>query len=167
VAVYWTLPARPGEGVNVLFGVAADPDVAADARAAVRRLRTAGLGAGSAAAVQVESAPARASGDAPYEIALSYASDDAGYARDVAGRLTAAGVRVFDYADQQADLWGRDLFAELGRIYGEATYTLVFVSHRYRDKDLDEARVAHGPLQGTAHAPGQRATRASRRRGAL
>ncbi len=80
---------------------------------------------------------------ASWDVAVSYASEDSAYVHDVTHLLLQAGVRVFDYADRQAELWGKDLFSELGSVYGDAPYTLVFVSRSYREKAWVKPELRH------------------------
>jgi hypothetical protein len=72
--------------------------------------------------------------DANYEfdIALSFAGEDRGLAEALASHLKNADVRVFYDRDEQAELWGKDLYQHLQTIYRDkARYCLVFVSQHY------------------------------------
>jgi len=52
-----------------------------------------------------------------YEVALSFAGEDRGFAEDVAKGLREAGIKVF-YDDFSAEeLWGEDLAAKLRDVY--------------------------------------------------
>lgn len=70
-----------------------------------------------------------------YHIALSFAGEDRDYVEKVAIQLRAAGVEVFYDLFEEADLWGKDLYAHLSEVYQKkAIYTVIFVSAAYRDK---------------------------------
>lgn len=70
-----------------------------------------------------------------YHIALSFAGEDRIYVEKVAIQLRAAGVEVFYDLFEEADLWGKDLYAHLSEVYQKkAIYTVIFVSAAYRDK---------------------------------
>ena len=71
-----------------------------------------------------------------WDVALSFAGAQRLYVEQVAGALKARGVRCFYDADEQIDLWGRDLAEELSAIYGEQAATVVvFVSAEYAARD--------------------------------
>lgn len=70
-----------------------------------------------------------------YHVALSFAGEDRDYVEKVAVNLKAAGVEVFYDLFEEADLWGKDLYAHLSEVYQKkAIYTVIFVSVAYRDK---------------------------------
>lgn len=70
-----------------------------------------------------------------YHVALSFAGEDRAYVEKVAVNLKAAGVEVFYDMFEEADLWGKDLYAHLSDVYQKkAIYTVMFVSPAYRDK---------------------------------
>ncbi|MEO8154468.1 MAG: TIR domain-containing protein [Rhizobacter sp.] len=70
-----------------------------------------------------------------YHVALSFAGEDRDYVDKVAMHLKAAGVEVFYDLFEEADLWGKDLYAHLSDVYQtKAIYTVIFVSAAYRDK---------------------------------
>ena len=70
-----------------------------------------------------------------YHVALSFAGEDRDYVEKVAIQLRTAGVEVFYDLFQEADLWGKDLYAHLWDVYQKkAIYTVIFVSAAYRDK---------------------------------
>ncbi|MHB1670045.1 toll/interleukin-1 receptor domain-containing protein [Thiomonas sp.] len=70
-----------------------------------------------------------------YHVALSFAGEDRDYVEKVAVNLKAAGVEVFYDLFEEADLWGKDLYAHLSGVYQKkAVYTVIFVSTAYRDK---------------------------------
>jgi hypothetical protein len=70
-----------------------------------------------------------------YEIALSFAGEDRAYVEMVARFLDSHCVSFFydDYA--QADLWGKDLYVHLAKVYSEAQkFVVMFVSKHYAEK---------------------------------
>jgi RES domain-containing protein len=70
-----------------------------------------------------------------YDVALSFAGEQRRYVERVAVALRDAGLRVFYDEFEQSRLWGRDLVAELDRIYRkEARCVVMFVSAEYREK---------------------------------
>ncbi len=70
-----------------------------------------------------------------YHVALSFAGEDRDYVEKVAINLKAAGVEVFYDLFEEADLWGKDLYAHLSEVYQKkAIYTVIFVSAAYREK---------------------------------
>lgn len=67
-----------------------------------------------------------------YDVAVSYASEDLAYVRDVVERLEAAGIRVFFDKNEEAALWGRDLYEYFTDLFrSRATFVLMFVSKSY------------------------------------
>lgn len=67
-----------------------------------------------------------------YQIAVSFASEEGESARQVAQQLRRRDVRVFDYEDQQAALWGKDLAEELGVVFGGGSdFVLMLISEHY------------------------------------
>jgi hypothetical protein len=73
--------------------------------------------------------------DRQYEVALSFAGEDRAYVEMVADQLRSRGVTVFYDRYNEADLWGKDLYAHLVDVYMKrAEFTLMFISIHYRDK---------------------------------
>ena len=71
-----------------------------------------------------------------WDVALSFASAQRHYVEQVAGALTARGVRCFFDADEQIELWGKYLAEELPAIYAErAAAVVVFISAEYAARD--------------------------------
>ena len=67
-----------------------------------------------------------------WDAALSFAGAQREYVEQVAAALKARGVRCFYDADEQVELWGRNLAEELPRIYAEeSAAVVVFVSADY------------------------------------
>jgi hypothetical protein len=70
-----------------------------------------------------------------YDVAISYAGEDRGFARDLAATLTLRGVRVFYDGDQRSRLWGRNLYTTLYDVYAHrCRFCIILVSRAYRDK---------------------------------
>ena len=67
-----------------------------------------------------------------YDVALSFAGEDRGVAREFADLLMSTNIKVFydeDYAD---DLWGKDLIAHLADLYqNKARFCVMFISRHY------------------------------------
>src|SRR5262249_50869435 len=70
-----------------------------------------------------------------YDVAISFAGEQRDYAEELATLLRAQKVRVFYDNFEQAELWGKNLFEHLLRIYSEQSrYCIVFVSAEYATK---------------------------------
>ena len=70
-----------------------------------------------------------------FDIALSFAGEDRAYVDAVANDLRNRGVKVFYDLFEEADLWGKDLYAHLSEIYQKrAKYTVMFISEAYNRK---------------------------------
>jgi RES domain-containing protein len=70
-----------------------------------------------------------------YDVALSFAGEQRRYVEDFATNLRRAGTRIFYDRFEQERLWGRDLIAELDRVYRkESRFVIIFISAEYRDK---------------------------------
>jgi hypothetical protein len=70
-----------------------------------------------------------------YDIAFSFAGEQRPYVARVAAALRKSGVRLFYDDFERTHLWGRDLIAELDRIYRkESRCVVMFISAAYRDK---------------------------------
>lgn len=71
-----------------------------------------------------------------YDVAVSFAGEDRPTVETLVRALTNAGLEVFYDFDEQAMLWGKNLRAELGRVYGEdAQFMIVCLSDDYPEKD--------------------------------
>ncbi len=67
-----------------------------------------------------------------YDVCLSYAGEDRIYVEEVAALLHASGVRVYYDQYNEADSWGKDLYAYLDEIYRTlARFCVMFVSRHY------------------------------------
>lgn len=70
-----------------------------------------------------------------YDVALSFAGEDRPYVQAVAETLRSLEARVFYDAFEEADLWGKDLYAHLSDIYEHRAYvTVMFISSHYKSK---------------------------------
>jgi TIR domain len=77
----------------------------------------------------------RDSHDFDFEVAISFAGEDRGVASRIAELLTKRGIRVFYDKDEQAGLWGKDLYKHLAEIYfAKARFCLVLASSHYSKK---------------------------------
>lgn len=73
--------------------------------------------------------------DPDFDIALSFAGEDRPYVDAVAHALRDRGVKVFYDQFEEADLWGKDLYAHLSDIYQRrARFTVMFISEAYNRK---------------------------------
>lgn len=70
-----------------------------------------------------------------YDIAVSFAGEDRPIAEKLASLLVVNGLNVFYDEYEQANLWGKDLYVHLSKIYkDEAKYCLILVSEHYAKK---------------------------------
>lgn len=70
-----------------------------------------------------------------YKVALSFAGEDRAHAEKLAKLLRTAGITVFYDTYEKADLWGKDLYQHLQKIYkDEADFCVVFLSDHYKKK---------------------------------
>jgi hypothetical protein len=70
-----------------------------------------------------------------FDVALSFAGEDREYVGNIADRLRARGIRVFYDQDEQATLWGKDLYEHLDDVYQRAArYCVLFASEHYARK---------------------------------
>lgn len=70
-----------------------------------------------------------------YDVALSFAGEDRNYVEQVAGFLKNMKIRVFYDDHEKTDLWGKDLYQHLDKIYRlYAKYCVVFCSKSYIKK---------------------------------
>jgi hypothetical protein len=85
---------------------------------------------------------------ASYDVALSFAGEDRDHARRIAELLRVRGFSVFFDENEQATLWGRNLYTHLSDVYqNKARYCLMFISVHYasklwtkRERDAAQAR---------------------------
>ena len=70
-----------------------------------------------------------------YDIAISFAGEDRPVAEKLASSLVTKGLNVFYDEYEQANLWGKDLYVHLSKMYkDEAKYCLMLVSEHYAKK---------------------------------
>ena len=70
-----------------------------------------------------------------YDIVISFAGEDRATAKALADALTLKGINVFFDEYVKADLWGKDLYTHLTRIYrDESKYCLMLISETYSKK---------------------------------
>src|SRR5690349_8525080 len=73
--------------------------------------------------------------EAEFDVALSFAGEDRPYVDRVAHELRDRGVKVFYDLFEEADLWGKDLYARLSDVYQRrARFTVMFISAKYAEK---------------------------------
>ena len=73
--------------------------------------------------------------DYKYDVVLSFAGEDRGYAKSVADELGRHGISHFYDHNEQSFLWGKDLPPTFGEIYrAYAQYCMVFISKHYPKK---------------------------------
>lgn len=78
-----------------------------------------------------------------FDIAISFAGEDRASAESLASALKSRGLRVFYDRDQQANLWGKDLYQHLADIYAnKARFCVVLVSRHYVEKDWTRHELA-------------------------
>lgn len=71
-----------------------------------------------------------------FDVALSFAGEQRKFVQELANALKHQGIRVFYDNDQQAELWGKNLYDYLFEIYSSrATYCLIVVSKEYAEKE--------------------------------
>lgn len=70
-----------------------------------------------------------------YDIAISFAGEDRPVADKLASFLVTKGLNVFYDEYEQANLWGKDLYVHLSKIYrDESKYCLMLLSESYAKK---------------------------------
>lgn len=69
-----------------------------------------------------------------YDVALSFAAEDRDVARKIAQALKKKHISVFFDESSSSELWGRDLYEHLNKIYTETKLCIVLFSKKYRDK---------------------------------
>jgi Uncharacterized protein conserved in bacteria (DUF2188)/TIR domain len=68
-----------------------------------------------------------------FDVALSYAGVDRPIARRITDALLKKGLRVFFDEYAESELWGRNLYDHLQRIYEDSRLCIVILSENYRD----------------------------------
>lgn len=70
-----------------------------------------------------------------FDVALSFAGEDRKYVEKVASFLQKGGLRVFYDKYEKANLWGKDLYQHLDKVYQQTSkYVVIFVSKHYAKK---------------------------------
>ena len=70
-----------------------------------------------------------------YDIAISFAGEDRDVAQAIASSLVTKGINVFYDEYEKANLWGKDLYVHLTKIYrDESKYCLMLLSVNYAKK---------------------------------
>ncbi|WP_439148349.1 toll/interleukin-1 receptor domain-containing protein [Vibrio sp.] len=70
-----------------------------------------------------------------YDVVISFAGEDRGVAESIASNLITRGINVFYDEYEQANLWGKDLYAHLTKIYrDESKFCLMVISEDYAKK---------------------------------
>ncbi|MFJ4545813.1 toll/interleukin-1 receptor domain-containing protein [Pseudomonas sp. NPDC088885] len=70
-----------------------------------------------------------------YDIAISFAGEDRPVAEKLAASLVLAGLNVFYDEYEQANLWGKDLYVHLSKVYkDDSKYCLMLISEQYAKK---------------------------------
>jgi hypothetical protein len=71
-----------------------------------------------------------------YDVVLSFAGEDREYVDAVATHLRDFDIKVFYDAFEQVDLWGKDLYTHLDKVYrNKARYCVMFISENYQRKN--------------------------------
>lgn len=70
-----------------------------------------------------------------YDVAISFAGEDRPVAEKLAASLVTVGLKVFYDEYEQANLWGKDLYTHLSKVYkDDSKYCLMLVSEHYARK---------------------------------
>ncbi len=70
-----------------------------------------------------------------YDVAISFAGEDRGVAKEIADGLRDNGKKVFYDEYEKATLWGRDLYSHLSNVYkNKARYCVIVISSYYVEK---------------------------------
>lgn len=70
-----------------------------------------------------------------FDVALSFAGEDRKVAESYSQFLKGKGLRVFVDSDEQAELWGADLYVRLDEVYRKkAMFCVMFISKHYAVK---------------------------------
>ena len=70
-----------------------------------------------------------------YDVALSFAGEDREYVEAVAKILKQLNIAVFYDKYEEADLWGKDLYAHLDEVYQrKSKFCVIFISKHYKKK---------------------------------
>ncbi|ENY76575.1 hypothetical protein C206_16340 [Pseudomonas putida TRO1] len=70
-----------------------------------------------------------------YDVAISFAGEDRPVAEKLAASLVTVGLNVFYDEYEQANLWGKDLYTHLSKVYkDDSKYCLMLISEHYAKK---------------------------------
>lgn len=70
-----------------------------------------------------------------YDVAISFAGEDRKQAKKLADVLSKRGIAVFYDEYYQSELWGKDLYNHLSKVYREkARYCMILISNAYKEK---------------------------------
>lgn len=70
-----------------------------------------------------------------YDVAISFAGEDRDVAKSIASNLLNKGINVFYDEYEQSNLWGKDLYVHLTKIYqDESKFCLMIISDHYAKK---------------------------------
>lgn len=70
-----------------------------------------------------------------YQVGLSFAGEQRYYVSQVASELEKRGVRTFYDEREMVNLWGKDQYEELHRVYSrDSTFVVMFISSEYASK---------------------------------
>lgn len=69
-----------------------------------------------------------------YDVALSFAGEDLPVARQIANALKKEKISVFFDENSSSELWGRDLYEYLNKVYEESKLCIVLFSKNYNQK---------------------------------
>lgn len=73
--------------------------------------------------------------DYDYDIALSFAGEDRNYVEKLADFLKEFGLNIFYDKYYEADLWGKDLYTHLDKVYQNSSrFCILFISKYYKEK---------------------------------
>lgn len=70
-----------------------------------------------------------------FDFGISYAGEDREYAQKLCDLLKSRGARVFFGPDYQAELWGKNLYEDLPKVYKSGRFFIPFISHHYASKE--------------------------------
>ncbi len=71
----------------------------------------------------------------PYQVVLSYASEQEEYVREVAKNLKRYNISVFFDKFEQVTLWGKDLVEHFHKVFSDmGRYCVIFISRQYKNK---------------------------------
>lgn len=83
----------------------------------------------------VQKKPTKSKDGVKYDVAISFAGEDREIAEKIFKKLTELGYEVFYDKDEEASLWGKNLYTYLNDIYSnKARYCLMIISKHYATK---------------------------------